>query len=248
MNAGVYVIGIGPGHLEGMTAEAVHILQQCTHIVGYTTYIRLLQKNFPHAVYFTTPMTREIERCQQAVQWAREGKRVALISGGDAGLYGMAGLVYEVSAGYEEVEIHVIAGVTAAMAGAALLGAPLVNDTCFISLSDALTPWNTIAHRLHCAASGDFVIVLYNPASKRRRNYVQKACRIIQAYRAPSTPVGVAQYIGREGEKTRLLTLKELAQLELNMISTVFIGNSHTRIIRGHMVTSRGYAIQEKEK
>ena len=193
MNAGVYVIGIGPGHLEGMTAEAVHILQQCTHIVGYTTYIRLLQKNFPHAVYFTTPMTREIERCQQAVQWAREGKRVALISGGDAGLYGMAGLVYEVSAGYEEVEIHVIAGVTAAMAGAALLGAPLVNDTCFISLS-------------------------------------------------------VAQYIGREGEKTRLLTLKELAQLELNMISTVFIGNSHTRIIRGHMVTSRGYAIQEKEK
>ncbi|WP_301859911.1 precorrin-3B C(17)-methyltransferase [uncultured Megasphaera sp.] len=243
MKATIYVVGIGPGHVSGMTAEARHVLEQCRSIIGYTTYIRLIQDEFPQATYMDTGMTREVERCQLALEEARKGQDVALVSSGDAGVYGMAGVMYEVAAGCDDVNIQVVPGVTAACSGAALLGAPLVGDFCLISLSDLLTPWETIENRLDCAAAGDFVICLYNPASRKRADYLEKACNIILRHQPSHTPAGIVRNIGRAGESSEVLTLGQLRTKKLDMFSTVIIGNSQTKVIDGHMVTSRGYSL-----
>ena len=165
----IYVVGIGPGKQAGMTIEAQHVLEQCDCIVGYNTYIKLIEDQFSHKELLMTGMKKEVDRCRLVLEKAREGKTTAIISSGDAGVYGMAGIMHEVAAGCDDVEITVVAGVTAACSGAALLGAPLVSDFCLISLSDLLTPWETIENRLDCAAAGDFVICLYNPSSKKRQ-------------------------------------------------------------------------------
>lgn len=239
----VYVVGIGPGSPAGMTAEARQVLESCDCIIGYTTYIQLIEQDFSHKELLATGMTKEADRCRLAVGKAREGKTVALISSGDAGVYGMAGIMHEIAAEYDDMEVAVIAGVTAACSGAALLGAPLVHDVCLISLSDLLTPWEVIAKRLRCAAEGDFVIVLYNPASKKRADYLRRACRIIMQHQAASTPAGIVRRIGRHGETAEITTLECLQDAELDMFSTVFIGNSQTKILGGKMVTPRGYAL-----
>lgn len=241
MKQNVYVVGLGPGGLAGMTIEAKDILSQCDCIIGYTTYIQLIKDYFTPKEWLSTGMKKEVDRCKLAVDEARKGKTVAMVSSGDAGIYGMAGIMYEVAAAYDDVEIVVIPGVTAASSGAARLGAPIVTDCCLISLSDLLTPWETIEKRLDCAAAGDFVICLYNPASKKRADYAAKASDIILRHQRPDTPVGIVRQIGRDGETTELTTLGELGTKSLDMFTTVIIGNSQTKVIGTHLVTPRGY-------
>lgn len=237
------VVGIGAGNYEGMTVGAVRALERADLIVGYTAYCDLMRPYFSEKTFLSTPMMREVERCRLALQQASEGKRVALICSGDAGIYGMASPVLELAGAYG-VKVEIVAGVTAAASGAALLGSPLTNDFAVISLSDLLTPMETIEKRLECAAAGDLAVVLYNPASKRRADHLRRACEILLRRRAPETVCGVAKNIGRAGEETKLMTLAELKEYPADMFTAVFIGNSATRVIDGKMVTPRGYVYE----
>ncbi len=237
----IFVVGIGPGSRLDMTARAVAALEQSDVIAGYTVYVDLVRDRFPQKTFLTTPMRQEADRCRAALEQAVQGQTVALVCSGDAGVYGMAGLVYELSEQYPPMEIEVVAGVTAACSGAALLGAPLVHDFAVISLSDLLTPWETIEKRLDAAGMADFCICLYNPASKKRADYLQKACDILLRYRSPETAAGIVQNIGRDGECARTLPLLALREEKVDMFTTVFIGNSSTTLKNGRMVTPRGY-------
>ncbi len=240
----IYVVGIGPGGYENMTIRAAAVMERCDVIVGYRVYVDLVAEHFPHKEMMTTPMRQEEKRCRMAFEEAKCGRQVAMICSGDAGVYGMAGLIYEVGAAYPEVEIEIISGVTAALSGGAVLGAPLMHDFAVISLSDLMTPWELIEKRLDAAASADMVICLYNPSSKKRKDYLQKACRIVMGHASPSTICGVVRNIGRDGEHCEVMTLAQLADYEADMFTTVFIGNSGTRIINGRMVTPRGYRLK----
>lgn len=235
------VVGIGPGSFENMTQRAQQALADCDVIVGYTVYVELVKAHYADKEFLTTPMRKEVERCSLAFERAAAGKNVAMICSGDAGVYGMSGLIYELSPKYPGVEIEIIPGVSAVISGAAILGAPLMHDFAVISLSDLLTPWEKIEKRLLCAAEADFVLCLYNPSSMKRRDYLQRACDLVLRFAAPETVCGIAKNIGREGESTEILTLAQLRDTEVDMFSTVFIGNSQTRAIDGKMVTPRGY-------
>ena len=235
------VVGIGPGSFENMTQRAQQALADCDVIVGYTVYVELVKAHYADKEFLTTPMRKEVERCELAFERAAAGKNVAMICSGDAGVYGMSGLIYELSPKYPGVEIEIIPGVSAVISGAAILGAPLMHDFAVISLSDLLTPWEKIEKRLLCAAEADFVLCLYNPSSMKRRDYLQRACDLVLRFAAPETVCGIAKNIGREGESTEILTLAQLRDTEVDMFSTVFIGNSQTRAIDGKMVTPRGY-------
>ncbi len=237
----LYVVGIGPGAYEQMTMRAAEALNQCEVIVGYTVYIDLVEAHFPGKKFMTTPMKKEVDRCHMAFQEALKDQSVAMICSGDAGVYGMAGLILELGEQYPEVEVEVIPGVTAAMAGGALLGAPLMHDFAVISLSDLLTPWETIENRVRCAVQGDFSMCIYNPSSKKRHDYLLKICDIILEYADDSRVCGIAEKIGREGEAIRVMTLGELRNTSVDMFTTVFVGNSQTKSINGQMVTPRGY-------
>ncbi|MEY8274801.1 precorrin-3B C(17)-methyltransferase [Blautia marasmi] len=237
----LYVVGIGPGAYEKMTIEAAEALKNSDVIIGYTVYVDLVKDHFPGKEFLTTPMKKEVERCVMAFEEAMKGKTVAMICSGDAGVYGMAGLMYEVGTGYPDVELSIIPGVTAATGGAAVLGAPLIHDFCLISLSDLLTPWEKIERRLTDAAHGDFVVCLYNPSSKKRHDYLMKACDLMMKYKAEDTVCGIVGNIGREGEEMQVMTLKELRETKVDMFTTVFVGNSQTKEIGGRMVTPRGY-------
>lgn len=237
----LYVVGIGPGAYEKMTIEAAEALKNSDVIIGYTVYVDLVKEHFAGKEFLTTPMKKEVERCKMAFEEAMKGKTVSMICSGDAGVYGMAGLMYEVGMNYPEVELSVIAGVTAATGGAAVLGAPLIHDFCLISLSDLLTPWEKIETRLLDAAHGDFVICLYNPSSKKRHDYLQKACDLMLKYKSEETVCGIVGNIGRDGESEKVMTLKELRDTQVDMFTTIFIGNSQTKNINGKMVTPRGY-------
>ena len=237
----LYVVGIGPGAYEKMTIEAAEALKNSDVIIGYTVYVDLVKEHFAGKEFLTTPMKKEVERCKMAFEEAMKGKTVSMICSGDAGVYGMAGLMYEVGMNYPEVELSVIAGVTAATGGAAVLGAPLIHDFCLISLSDLLTPWEKIETRLLDAAHGDFVICLYNPSSKKRHDYLQKACDLMLKYKSEETVCGIVGNIGRDGESEKVMTLKELRDTQVDMFTTVFIGNSQTKNINGKMVIPRGY-------
>ncbi|MEY8339318.1 precorrin-3B C(17)-methyltransferase [Lachnospiraceae bacterium 62-35] len=237
----IYVIGIGPGDYRKMTIEAAELLEQSETIIGYTVYIDLVRKYFPEKEMLSTPMKQEMLRCHMAFEEAAKGKRVAMICSGDAGVYGMAGLMLEIGREYPEVEVEVVPGVTAATAGAAVLGAPLVHDFAVISLSDLLTPWEKIERRILGAAMADFVICLYNPSSKKRRDYLKKACDLMLSHKEGNTVCGVVSHIGRDGEKAEILTLRELRDREADMFTTIFIGNSQTAAVNGTMITPRGY-------
>ena len=237
----INVVGIGPGAYEKMTAEAYEAMKESDVIIGYTVYIDLVKDHFADKKFMSTPMKKETERCVIAFEEAMKGQTVSMICSGDAGVYGMAGLIYEVGEKYPDIEIKVIPGVTAATAGAAVLGAPLIHDFCLISLSDLLTPIEKIEKRLLAAAEGDFVIVIYNPSSKKRHDYLQKACDLVMKYKSPDTICGTVLNIGRDGEKGTVMTLKELRDTEVDMFTTVFIGNADTKVINGKMVTPRGY-------
>lgn len=237
----IFVVGIGPGAYEKMTIEAADALRNCDVIIGYTVYVDLVKEHFAGKEFLTTPMRKEVERCRLAFETAAEGKQVAMICSGDAGVYGMAGLMYELSEEWPDIEIKVIPGVTAATGGAAVLGAPLIHDFALISLSDLLTPWETIEKRLLLAAQADFSIVLYNPSSKKRADYLQKACDLMAPYKSEDTVCGLVSQIGREGEAYRVMTFQELRDTNVDMFTTVFIGNAQTKELGGHMVTPRGY-------
>ena len=242
----LYVVGIGPGGAEFMTAEARSVLDQAEALFGYSLYADLIAPLYPDKEIKTTPMTQETERCQMALEAAQNGKTAALICSGDAGIYALAGLALELSPAYPGVDVRIVPGVTAALSGAARLGAPLGHDFCVISLSDLLTPWETIETRLRCAAEGDFAICLYNPASRRRRDRLRRACDILLRYRDGGTVCGWVRNIGREGETARVTTLSALREETLDMFTTVFIGSSSTRLIDGRMVTPRGYEMKNE--
>lgn len=240
----LFVIGIGPGDEKNMTVACSNAIEQSDIIVGYSKYIELISPLYPDKKTLDTPMRREAERCRAALRLASEGQTVSVVCSGDAGVYGMAGLIYELSNEYPDVEIEIIPGVTAALSGAAVLGSPLTHDFAVISLSDLLTPWELIEKRLQSAVDADFCIAIYNPASKKRCDYLKKACEIILKYKSPETICGFVKNIGRNGEYSRIISLSELCHTNADMFTTVFIGNSQTKVINGKMVTPRGYCLE----
>ena len=235
---------MGPGKEEMMTVEALEALEASDVIIGYTVYIKLLGERFAEKEMMTTPMKQETKRCRLCFEEAAKGKQVALICSGDAGIYGLASLMYELNREYPDIELTVIPGITAACSGAAVLGAPLNHDFCVISLSDLLTPWEKIKKRLIAAAEADFLIALYNPSSKKRKDYLNKACQIVMQYASPATVCGIVRQIGRDGEFFEVMTLQQLAEYEADMFTTVFIGNSNSSIVNGKLLTKRGYQIE----
>ena len=237
----IYVTGLGPGAADQMTKKAEKVLEHCPVIIGYTVYIDLIREQFPDKIFLSTPMRKEAERCRMAFEEAKKGQDVVMVCSGDAGIYGMAGLICEIGKEYPEIGIEIVPGITAASGGAAVLGAPLMHDFAVISLSDLLTPWELIERRLDAAAQADFVICLYNPSSKKRADYLEKACGIILKHRAPETVCGIVRNIGREGESYEILSLERLKKTQTDMFTTVFIGNSQTMELNGRMVTPRGY-------
>ena len=222
----IYVVGIGPGAYDQMTGRAIRALNESDVIIGYTVYVDLVKEYFAGKEFMTTPMKKEVDRCVLAFDEAKKGKTVSMICSGDAGVYGM---------------LTIIPGVTAATGGAAVLGAPLIHDFCLISLSDLLTPWEKIEARLLAAAQADFVVCLYNPSSRKRKDYLQKACDLMMKYKSPDTVCGTVAQIARDGETAQVMTLKELRDTEVDMFTTVFVGNSQTKNVNGKMVTPRGY-------
>ena len=242
----VTVVGLGPGAGRDLTGRAREALERADLIVGYTAYIALIREEFPEKERLSTGLRREVDRCRAAVEAAVSGRDVAMVCSGDSGIYGMAGLIYEVAQEYPPIEIEVVPGITAACGGAAVLGAPLTHDFAVVSLSDLLTPWDKIALRLECAAKGDFVLCLYNPASHSRPDHLKRACDILMAAgKSPDTICGYVQNIGREGERGTITTLGALRDTQVDMFTTVFIGSSQTKLLGGKMVTPRGYLQRE---
>ena len=237
----LYVVGIGPGSYEDMTIRAVKALEESEVIVGYTVYIDLIKEHFPGKEMLSTPMRREQERCQLAIDEAKKGKAVAMVCSGDSGVYGMSGLILELARSEEGLEMEIIPGVTAALSGGAVLGAPLGHDFAVISLSDLLTPMELIEKRLRASAQADMIICLYNPSSRKRADYLKQACDILMEYKSRSTVCGLVKNIGREEEEMAVMTLESLRDTQTDMFTTVYIGNSMTKLINGRMVTPRGY-------
>ena len=238
----VFVVGLGPGGARFLTAQAQSALQQAEVLCGYTVYLDLVRPLFPEKETYSTGMTKELDRCRWALETARAGRAVALVCSGDAGVYGMASPLLELAAEYPDVEVEVVPGLTAALSGAAVLGAPLAHDFCVISLSDRLTPWEMIEKRLACAAMGDFCVALYNPSSKGRPDYLAKAVRILlENGKSADTVCGLVRNIGRDGQTARVLTLAQLENTAVDMFTTVYIGNAATKQLGGKMVTPRGY-------
>jgi precorrin-3B C17-methyltransferase len=239
----IAVVGIGPGNSEMMTLQAKRAMEDSDIIVGYKAYTDLVRDEYAHKQFFENGMRGEVERCQKCVEFAEDGKNVALICSGDAGVYGMASLLMEIAEKENFTDVEVIPGVTAALSGAACLGAPLSHDFCVISLSDLLTPWEVIEKRLISAAEGDFCIAIYNPSSHKRADYLRKACETLMRKLSEDTACGYVRNIGRDAQEQKVCTLKVLSEEQVDMFTTVFIGNSGTKILDGKLVTPRGYKI-----
>jgi len=242
----LYVVGIGPGAKDHCTPAALSAIADADIVVGYSTYIALVRDLLEGKEVYKSGMTEEIGRARAAVERARDGAKVALISSGDSGVYGMAGLVFEVlrTVGWkrgESPELRIVPGVTAISSCASLLGAPLIHDFCAISLSDLLTPWPVIAKRIEAAAQADFVIGLYNPASGRRTRQIVEAHEIISRYREGNTPVGLVKSGYRTIQNVVLSDLDHFLEYEIGMLTTVLIGSTNTFEFEGYMVTPRGY-------
>ena len=271
----IFVVGIGPGSAEHLTQKARAALYEADVIVGYKTYINLIKCIAGGKEILSTGMTQEVDRCKAAIELAEKGKKVAVISSGDAGIYGMAGLIYElvaskgtapylveqasclsqagslchqVESGLTIHDIEVIPGVSALNAAAAVLGAPLMHDFAAISLSDLLTPWDLIEKRVEAAAMADFVICIYNPKSSGRVEQIGIARDIVLRHRKPGTPVGIVKNAMREGQKVVITTLDDMLNHEIDMLTTLIIGNSMTYVVDCVMVTPRGYKIDQLDE
>ena len=244
MSGSIVVVGIGPGASEHMTPAARQALESAEVIVGYHTYLRLIAELAPQVPRLGSGMRQEIGRTRQAIDLAVQGRRVAVVSGGDAGIYGMAGLVLEVLRARQQdnIPVEVIPGISALNAAAALLGAPLMTDFAVISLSDQLVPRFDVLRRVELAAQADFVICLYNPKGKHRDEVFEQTCQLLRRWRAPETPVGVVRAAFREGQQVCITTLARLSEAAVDMLSIILVGNSHTYLYQGKMVTPRGYA------
>ncbi|QGG46900.1 precorrin-3B C(17)-methyltransferase [Heliorestis convoluta] len=229
-----------------MTSRALEVIGSAEVIVGYHPYVELIADLTEDKEIFTSGMRKEVERCQKAVELALSGKKVALVSSGDPGVYGMAGLVLELvtgTEGAESVQVEVVAGVTAATAAAAQLGAPLMHDFAIISLSDLLTPWELILRRVECAALGDYVIALYNPKSKKRIQQIVEVQQCLLQHKEAQTPVGIVRNVGRQGEEKVITTLGQFLDHPIDMFTTIIIGNSQTYVEGSWMITPRGYRL-----
>jgi precorrin-3B C(17)-methyltransferase len=240
-NGKIYVVGIGPGKKADMTFKAYEKMKNSDIIVGYKTYTDLVKEYFPNIEIKSSSMMKEVDRCIEVLKLAKDGKNVALISSGDAGVYGMAGIMYEVINENDDIEVEIIAGVTATNAAAAIVGAPIMHDYVTISLSNLLTDWKLIKKRLELAAQGDFIVSLYNPKSKGRTTQIAEAQQIMLKYKSKNTPVAIVRNAGRENEEYEITTLENMLNFEINMLTIVLIGNSNTYIKKGKMITPRGY-------
>lgn len=236
--AKLYVLGIGPGGKEYFTEKMLDALEESQAIVGYTPYLDYLGDLKDGKDLYSTGMKSEIERCEKAVQLVKDGTTTSIVSTGDAGLYGMAGPILELS---DDIEVEVVPGVSANFAAAALLGAPIMHDFVTLSLSDLLTPWETIVKRARAAAEGDFVITIYNPRSKGRKDHLEKIVNILLESKDPKTPVGIVKNAGREGTEKWITTLDSIDYEKVDMLTCVIIGNSKSYIKGDFIVTPRGY-------
>ena len=249
----LYVVGFGPGGYEHMTQKAIEVMKKVDVIVGYTTYVEMVKEYFPEQTYQTTPMRKETERCIFAIEEVEQGKDVALISSGDSGIYGMAGIALQlVQERGSNIQVEIVPGMTAASVAASVLGAPLMHDFAIISLSDLVTPLDLIMKRVECAAMGDLIVCFYNPRSKKRNDYIIQAAEKLLLHQKGSTPVGVVRHAGRPDEESFLTTLEELRNFEsweeeqqkkVDMFTMIIVGNSSTYIRDGKMITPRGYQI-----
>ena len=240
----IYVIGIGPGNRELMTEEAIAAMEDAEVIVGYKTYIKLVEEFIKDKEVVQNGMRKEVDRCQEAIDIAKTGKKVAVISSGDAGIYGMAGLILElVTKQNLDIPVKVVPGVTASIGAAAVLGAPIMHDFCHISLSDLMTPWEVIEKRLRLAAEADFVICLYNPRSKGRSEHLAKAFKIMGEFKAGSTPVGIVKDVGRADQEKFICIFDTMDFERVDMTTMVIIGNKSTYIKDDLMITPRGYTV-----
>ena len=238
----IYVIGIGPGCRDLMTQEAISAMEDAEVIVGYKTYIKLVEDFVKDKEVVQNGMRKEVDRCQDAIDIAKTGKKVAVISSGDAGIYGMAGLILELITKQElDIPVKVVPGVTASIGAAAVLGAPIMHDFCHISLSDLMTPWEVIEKRLRLAAEADFVICLYNPRSKGRSEHLANAFKIMGEFKDGSTPVGIVKDVGREDQEKFICTFDTMDFERVDMTTMVIIGNKSTYIHDDLMITPRGY-------
>ena len=240
----IYVIGIGPGCRDLMTQEAISAMEDAEVIVGYKTYIKLVEDFIKDKEVVQNGMRKEVDRCQDAIDIAKTGKKVAVISSGDDGIYGMAGLILELITKQElDIPVKVVPGVTASIGAAAVLGAPIMHDFCHISLSDLLTPWEVIEKRLRLAAEADFVICLYNPRSKGRSEHLANAFKIMGEFKDGSTPVGIVKDVGREDQEKFICTFDTMDFERVDMTTMVIIGNKSTYIHDDLMITPRGYTV-----
>ena len=240
----IYVIGIGPGCRDLMTQEAISAMEDAEVIVGYKTYIKLVEDFIKDKEVVQNGMRKEVDRCQDAIDIAKTGKKVAVISSGDAGIYGMAGLILELTTKQElDIPVKVVPGVTASIGAAAVLGAPIMHDFCHISLSDLMTPWEVIEKRLRLAAEADFVICLYNPRSKGRSEHLANAFKIMGEFKDGSTPVGIVKDVGREDQEKFICTFDTMDFERVDMTTMVIIGNKSTYIHDNLMITPRGYTV-----
>jgi precorrin-3B C17-methyltransferase len=244
----LYIVGVGPGHHDHMTFRAKDVIEESNTIVGYETYVNLVEDLIDGKEVHRYAMTQEVERAHQCIELAKEGKIVSLVSSGDPGIYGMAGLIYEILAeeGWDRktgLYVEIVPGVSSLNSCAALVGSPLMTDFAVVSMSDLLVPWEIIIKRVEAAAQGDFVIVIYNPASKKRIHQLQDARKILLKYRTPNTPVAIVKGAYRESQEVVLTDLENMEnhQDKLGMITTVIIGNSSTYRYKDMMVNPRGY-------
>lgn len=238
------MVGIGPGARNEISQRALDALKNSETIVGYKLYIDLVNDLIKTKQIISTAMRKEIERVEIAIQEALSGKTVSIISSGDPGVYGMAGLVLEMIAHENrDLPIEIISGIPAANAAAAVLGAPLMHDYAVISLSDLLTPWETIEKRVRCAAEADYVIVLYNPKSSQRDWQIEKIAHIILQHKRPSTPVGIVKGVSRDDESVLITTLDKMTSCAIDMTTVIIIGNSTTFRYRDYIITRRGYQL-----
>nr|WP_299292638.1 precorrin-3B C(17)-methyltransferase [Nitrosopumilus sp.] len=242
------IVGVGPGHHDHMTFRAKEVISESDTIVGYETYVNLVQDLIEGKTVYRYAMTQEVERAHQCIDLAKSGKIVSLVSSGDPGIYGMAGLIYETLAetGWnpeDGLQVEIVPGVSALNSCASIIGSPLMTDFAVVSMSDLLVPWEVIENRVESAAKGDFVIVVYNPASKKRVHQLQDTRKILLKYRKPTTPVAIIKSAYRESETIVMTDLENLPNHsdELGMVSTVIIGNSSTYTYKDLMINPRGY-------